>query len=79
MGADGKPIRKAHSLIDKVYSWKNLMAAWRAVRRNKGAHGLDRVTIRDFERNLEPGIPPQRHLNTHTICMNIVCALMGFY
>lgn len=41
--------RKAHSLIDKVYSWKNLYSAWRKVRANKGAHGLDRVTIRSFE------------------------------
>lgn len=44
-----KPIRKAHSLIDKVYRWENLYTAWRRVRRNKGAHGLDRVTIRHFE------------------------------
>lgn len=56
MGADGKPILKAHSLIDKVYSWNNLMGAWRAVRRNKGAHGLDRVSIKDFERNLEQNL-----------------------
>ncbi len=40
---------EAYSLIDKVYSWNNLNRAWRQVRRNKGAHGLDRVTIRDFE------------------------------
>lgn len=40
---------KAYSLIDKVYSWRNLYTAWRRVRANKGAHGLDRVTIRDFE------------------------------
>lgn len=43
---------KAHSLIDKVYSWTNLYTAWRRVRRNKGAHGLDRVTIRHFEADL---------------------------
>lgn len=48
-----KPIRKAHSLIDKVYSWKNLYTAWRRVRANKGAHGLDRVTIRHFEADWE--------------------------
>lgn len=40
---------KAHSLIDKVYRWDNLYRAWRRVRANKGAHGLDRVTIRMFE------------------------------
>lgn len=69
MGADGKPIRKAHSLIDKVYSWKNLMAAWRAVRRNKGAHGLDRVTIQEFERNLEQNLSEiQRKLQQDRFC-----------
>lgn len=45
--------RKAHSLIDKVYRWDNLYRAWRRVRRNKGVHGLDRVTIRDFEADWE--------------------------
>lgn len=43
------PRLKAHSLIDKVYNWDNLVRAWRRVRRNKGTHGLDRVTIRHFE------------------------------
>jgi RNA-directed DNA polymerase len=47
------PIRKAHSLIDKVYHEKNLYLAWRRVRANKGAHGLDRVTIRMFEADWE--------------------------
>jgi RNA-directed DNA polymerase len=45
--------RKAHSLIDKVYRWENLYQAWRRVRRNKGVHGLDRVTIRMFEADVE--------------------------
>jgi group II intron reverse transcriptase/maturase len=44
---------KAHSLIDKVYFWKNLWSAWRRVRANKGAHGLDRVTIHAFEQDAE--------------------------
>lgn len=44
---------KAHSLIDKVYLWNNLWTAWRKVRANKGAHGLDRVTIRAFEQDVE--------------------------
>ena len=50
------PGRKAHSLIDKVYQWKNLYSAWRRVRRNKGAHGLDRVTIGMFEADLEKNL-----------------------
>lgn len=44
---------KAHSLIDKVYLWNNLWSAWRKVRANKGSHGLDRVTIRAFEKDVE--------------------------
>src|SRR5712691_12064415 len=48
-----KTVVKAHSLIDKVYSWDNLWTAWRRVRANKGAHGLDRVTIRHFEADWE--------------------------
>lgn len=48
-----KTVRKAHSLIDKVYRWDNLYTAWRRVRANKGAHGLDRVTIRLFEADWE--------------------------
>jgi RNA-directed DNA polymerase len=48
---------KAYSLIDKVYGWNNLYTAWRRVRANKGAHGLDRVTIWDFEADWE------KHLN----------------
>jgi group II intron reverse transcriptase/maturase len=40
-------------LIDKVYHWENLYRAWRRVRRNKGVHGLDRVTIRNFEADWE--------------------------
>ena len=47
------PKRKAHSLIDKVYRWDNLLSAWKRVRANKGAHGIDRATIRHFEADLE--------------------------
>lgn len=53
MKGQWKPRHKAHSLIDKVYDWNNLYRAWRRVRRNKGAHGLDRVTIRMFEADWE--------------------------
>lgn len=51
--SQSKPVRKAHSLIDKVYHWDNLYLAWRRVRANKGAHGLDRVTIHMFEADWE--------------------------
>jgi len=49
-------ILKAHSLIDKVYQWDNLYKAWRKVRKNKGAHGLDRVTTRMFESDLDKNL-----------------------
>jgi len=37
------------SLIDKVYSPANLLAAWNKVSSNKGAAGVDHVTIEMFE------------------------------
>jgi group II intron reverse transcriptase/maturase len=46
-------VRKAHSLIDKVYRWENLWTAWRRVRKNRGTHGLDRVSIHAFEQDAE--------------------------
>ena len=57
---------KFHSLIDKVYDWKNLVRAWRKVRANKGAHGLDRVTIHMFESDWETHLREiQRKLVQH--------------
>lgn len=47
-GGIPSPTLKAHSLIDKVYNAKNLVMAYRRVKANKGAHGLDRVTLRMF-------------------------------
>jgi len=43
---------KWHSLIDKVYSPKNLRAGFERVKRNKGGAGVDHVTIEAFERQL---------------------------
>ena len=48
--------RKVHSLVDKVYSRKNLALAWEAVRRNRGAAGVDRQSLKDFESNLEENL-----------------------
>ena len=45
--------QKGHSLMDKVYSRENLKLAWERVRANRGASGADRVTIGDFEANLD--------------------------
>jgi len=45
--------RKVHSLVDKVYKPKNLMMSWEKVRRNKGAGGVDGVTLEVFEEDLQ--------------------------
>lgn len=41
--------RKVHSLIDKVFSPKNLALAWERVKKNRGSAGIDEVTIDKFE------------------------------
>ena len=48
--------QKVHSLVDKVYSRKNLTLAWERVRANRGAGGTDRVTIGDFEAALDENL-----------------------
>jgi group II intron reverse transcriptase/maturase len=45
--------RKVHSLIDKVYKRKNLEIAWKKVRSNRGAGGIDAETIESFEERLD--------------------------
>lgn len=40
---------KWFSLIDKVYAPSNLDSAWQAVMQNKGAAGIDRVTIERYK------------------------------
>src|SRR5258706_604722 len=44
------------SLIDKVHSAKNLRAAFSKVAVNKGAPGVDHVTVEQFERDLEANV-----------------------
>ncbi|MGH8610151.1 MAG: group II intron reverse transcriptase/maturase [Gammaproteobacteria bacterium] len=41
--------RKVHSLIDKVYSLRNLELAWEKVKKNRGCAGIDEVSIAQFE------------------------------
>jgi len=48
--------KKFHSLIDKVWNWRNLNEAWAKVKSNKGAGGIDEVSIVQFERNLEQNL-----------------------
>lgn len=45
-----------YSLIDKVAKGSNLRAAWGQVRQNKGAPGVDRVTVEMFELRLEENL-----------------------
>lgn len=47
---------KVHSLIDKVYKRLNLYIAFEKVKANKGASGVDRVSVEEYERNLASNI-----------------------
>src|SRR3984893_10910109 len=49
-------MQKVHSLVDKVYSSKNLKLAWERVRANQGASGTDGIMIGEFEANLEANL-----------------------
>ena len=44
---------KWFSLIDKVYDPKTLMAAWKKVASNKGAAGVDKISIKRFRLNAQ--------------------------
>jgi len=44
------------SLMDKVYSLRNLRASFAKVKGNGGAAGVDHVTVEQFERNLEENL-----------------------
>ena len=46
---------KVHSLTGRITS-QLVFEAWRAVRRNRGAAGIDKVSIRMFEQNLEANL-----------------------
>jgi RNA-directed DNA polymerase len=43
-------------LFDKVFAERNLWAAFQQVARNKGAAGVDHVTVQDFERQLPDSV-----------------------
>ena len=47
---------KWFSLIDKVIAPKTLLAAWKRVKSNGGAAGVDRQTIEMFEKRLETNL-----------------------
>ena len=46
---------KVHSLTGRITS-KLVYEAWRAVRRNRGAAGIDKVSIQMFEKNLDQNL-----------------------
>jgi len=46
---------KVHSLTGRITS-KLVFEAWRAVRRNRGAAGVDKVSIQMFEKNLDANL-----------------------
>jgi len=48
--AKADPGRRFHALYDKVYRRDILERAWELVRRNRGAPGIDQVTIQQVER-----------------------------
>jgi len=45
-----------YSLIDKVWKEGNLKAAWKRVRSNEGASGVDGQTVFEFEKNAEKNL-----------------------
>jgi len=47
---------KWFSLIDKVYSLPNLLESWYEVKANKGAGGVDKESIEEFEGNLNQNL-----------------------
>ena len=46
-------MRKYYSLIDKVYSAKNLESAFKKVKKNRGSAGIDGVSVFEFEACIE--------------------------
>lgn len=53
MGVNETKKRKWYSLFDKIWAMPNLEAAFKEVKANRGASGVDKVTIKAFEANLE--------------------------
>jgi RNA-directed DNA polymerase len=47
--AKADPTRRFHALFDKVHRSDVLDRAWEDVRRNRGAAGIDRVTLAEVE------------------------------
>ena len=41
-------VKRQHSLIDKIYNEHNLREAFKSVKRNQGAPGIDGETVQQF-------------------------------
>jgi RNA-directed DNA polymerase len=50
---NSKKKRKWYSLIDKIWDYQNLEQAFYDVKKNRGTHGVDKITIKEFEKELE--------------------------
>lgn len=46
-------MRKWYSLIDKIYQPENLKRAFKRVKQNRGAPGIDGETVEDYNEELE--------------------------
>jgi retron-type reverse transcriptase len=47
--AKRQPGRRFHALYDRIYRRDVLWEAWRRVKRNRGAAGIDAMTLADIE------------------------------
>lgn len=56
MGVNETKKRKWYSLIDKIWAMPNLEEAFKEVKANRGSSGVDKVTIKAFEANLEDNL-----------------------
>jgi RNA-directed DNA polymerase len=62
-----KPRDKWYSLYDKIFAEDNLKEAFRKVKKNKGAGGIDKITIENYENSLDRNIQElQRMLRQKT-------------
>jgi RNA-directed DNA polymerase len=56
MYAIARTDRNSSGLLERLASRQSLYSAWRKVRANRGAAGVDAISIAQFEKNLEPNL-----------------------